>query len=253
MGDVTFGLVALAFATGMISFLSPCVFPLVPSYLTFITGMSLDELAGSGQSGAAQKAAARRAVLVHGSLFVAGFSLVNIALGASATFIGSLLLFASDWIGRLGGAILILFGLFLLGAFRFAGANREWRFRVSDQPLGRFGTIVVGATFGAAWTPCTGPLIGSIMLAAATQETVGDGVAMLFVYSLGQATPFLLSALLLDRYLAYRRGAGRWLAVLSRASGVVLLVIGILMVTGSFAMLTALADGLTPAFLRARL
>jgi len=236
---------AVAFAAGLLSFLSPCVFPLIPSYVTFITGMSLDELTAED----VERERARRAILVHGSLFVVGFTLVFVTLGASATFLGSLFAYASGWLERIGGFLLILFGLYLLGALRLPGASREWRVHLGNKPLGYFGTVLVGVTFGAGWTPCIGPVLGGILTLAATTGSVGDGVALLLVYSAGLAIPFLLAAFLLERFLGTMKHLGRWLPWVSRISGVLLLLLGILMITGSFTQLTAMMARWTPNFL----
>lgn len=236
---------AVAFMAGLLSFLSPCVLPLIPSYVTFITGMSLDELTTRERD--------RRAVLVHGVLFVVGFTLVFVILGASATFLGSLFAYASRWVERIGGALLILFGAYLLGVIRLPGAAREWRVHLSDKPLGYFGTVMVGVTFGAGWTPCIGPVLGGILTLAATRDSVGDGIGLLFVYSAGLAIPFLAAALLLDRFLGSVRKVGPWFPWISRASGALLLVVGFLMMTGSFTLLSSMLQGLTPDFLRDRL
>lgn len=235
---------AVAFAAGLLSFLSPCVLPLMPSYVTFVTGMSLDELTAD-----TDRSRARRAVLVHGSLFVLGFTLVFVTLGASATFLGSLFAYASRWVERIGGLLLIVFGLYLLGLLRLPGGSREWRVHLANKPLGYLGTVLVGITFGAGWTPCIGPVLGGILTLAATRGSVGDGVALLFVYSLGLAIPFLLAALLMERFLASSRRIGPWLPWLSRASGALLLLLGILMLSGSFTTLTSILARWTPDFL----
>lgn len=240
---------AVAFAAGVLSFLSPCVLPLIPSYVTFITGMSLDELAGE----TAERDRARRAVLVHGSLFVLGFTLVFITLGASATFLGSLFLYSRGWIERIGGALLILFGLYLVGLLRLPGAEREWRVHLSDKPVGYFGTVLVGVTFGAGWTPCIGPILGGIMTMAATRASLGEGVGLLFVYSLGLAVPFLLAALLMQRFLGSMTRMRKWLPWVSRISGALLIAVGLLMLSGSFTILTSILARYTPDFLLDRL
>jgi cytochrome c-type biogenesis protein len=240
---------ATAFAAGLLSFLSPCVLPLIPSYVTFITGMSLDELTAEQ----AERERVRRAVLVHGLLFIAGFTLVFVVLGASVTFLGSLFNYASRWVERIGGVLLILFGLYLIGVVRLPGAEREWRVHLSDKPLGYLGTMMVGVTFGAGWTPCLGPVLGGILTIAATRGSIGDGVGLLFVYSLGLAVPFLIAALLLQRFLGSMRRIGPWLPWISRISGALLLVIGIMMLTGTFTALTALLARFTPEFLLNRI
>lgn len=235
---------AVAFAAGLLSFLSPCVLPLIPSYVTFVTGMSLDELTGDGD-----RAGARRAVMVHGSLFVLGFTIVFVTLGASATFLGSLFAYASHWVERVGGALLIVFGLYLLGLLRLPGAAREWRVHLADKPLGYLGTVLVGVTFGAGWTPCIGPVLGGILTLAATRGSVSEGVGLLLVYSLGLAIPFLLAALLMERFLASSKRIGPWLPWLSRISGALLLIVGVMMLSGTFTVLTSMLARWTPDFL----
>lgn len=240
---------AVAFVAGLLSFLSPCVLPLIPSYVTFITGMSLDELTSADGS----RVRNRRTVLVHGVLFVAGFTLVFVILGASATFLGSLFAYASRWVERVGGVLLIVFGLYLLGVLRIPGAAREWRLHLGGKPLGYLGTVLVGITFGAGWTPCIGPVLGGILTLAATRESLMDGMGLLLIYSAGLAIPFLAAALLLDRFLRGVKRVGPWFPWVSRASGALLLVLGLLLLTGSFSALSAVLSRWTPEFLRGRL
>src|SRR5689334_18921156 len=182
--------VAIAFGAGLASFLSPCVLPLIPSYITFITGLSLDD---AGR--------ARRATLVHALLFVLGFSLIFLALGVSATLIGRLLVTYRVWISRVGGLLVLAFGLYLLGVFKVGAFSRERRIHITDKPLGYLGTVIVGIAFGAGWTPCIGPILGSILTYAATQGSVSRGVVLLGAYSLGLAVPFVLAAVAIERFL----------------------------------------------------
>jgi cytochrome c-type biogenesis protein len=237
----------VAFSAGLLSFLSPCVLPLVPSYATFITGMSLDELRE------AEAARTRRAVMLHGLLFVLGFTAVFLVLGASATFLGSLLKFYSGWLQRVGGVLLVLFGLYLLGVLRLPGADREWRMHLANKPMGFLGTFLVGVTFGAGWTPCIGPVLGGILTLAATRGTLGEGMGLLAVYSAGLAIPFLLSTVLIERFLVGFKAARRWLPWINRVSGALLLLLGLLLITGSFTTLSAWASRLTPEWLTERL
>ncbi len=238
---------AVAFTAGVLSFLSPCVLPLIPSYATFITGMSLDELTTG------ERSRTRRAVLLHGGLFVLGFTLVFLALGASATFLGAFLRYYSDWVGRIGGVLLIIFGVYLLGVLRLPGASREWRVHLADKPVGYVGTVLVGVAFGAGWTPCIGPVLGGILTLAATRGSVGEGMGLLAVYSLGLAVPFLLATLLLERFLVSFGRFRRWLPWVSRASGALLIAVGLLLITGSFTMLSGMLARWTPDFLLERL
>src|SRR5256714_7815152 len=157
---------AVAFAAGLLSFLSPCVLPLIPSYVGYLTGMSVEEVERR-----------RGTALLHGLWFVAGFSLVFVLLGAAASAVGNLLRDYQVWLGRAGGVLLILFGIYLLGILRPAFLMREWRIQLAHKPLGYFGSAVVGFTFGAAWTPCIGPILGGILTLAATQAGLGGGGA----------------------------------------------------------------------------
>jgi cytochrome c-type biogenesis protein len=239
---------AVAFAAGLLSFLSPCVLPLIPSYVTFITGMSIDDLTASTEG-----TRRNRTVLVHGMLFVLGITLVFMTLGASATFLGSLFFYARRWIEIGGGVLLILFGLYLVGALRLPGMAREWRMHLGDKPLGYLGTVLVGVTFAAGWTPCLGPVLSGILMLATTSGSMAHGMGLLLVYSAGLGIPFLAAALLLDRFLGVVQKMGRWYPWVSRISGALLIVLGLLLLTGSFAALSSLGARWTPDFLLERL
>lgn len=248
MEGQTFGLL-VAFSAGLLSFLSPCVLPLIPGYATFLTGMTLDELTDVERDRTRQ----RRAILTHGGLFVLGFSIVFIALGASATFVGAVLNYYSEWVQRIGGVLLILFGLYLLGAFRFAATSREWRFHFSDRPAGYIGSALIGIAFGAGWTPCIGPVLGGILTLAATSGSMGEGMGLLATYSLGLAVPFMGAALLLDRFLGAFGRLRRWMPWVERISGALLIALGILLLTGTFTALSGVMARWTPEFLLERM
>jgi cytochrome c-type biogenesis protein len=239
---------AVAFAAGLLSFLSPCVLPLIPSYVTFITGMSIDDLTAP-----AEGTRRNRVVLVHGTLFVLGITLVFMTLGASATFLGSLFFFARRWIEIGGGVLLIVFGLYLMGALRLPGVAREWRMHLGDKPLGYLGTVLVGVTFAAGWTPCLGPVLSGILMLAATSGSMAQGMGLLLVYAAGLSIPFLAAALLLDRFLGAVRKMGPWYPWVSRISGALLIVLGVLLVIGTFSMLSSLLMQWTPDFIAKRL
>ena len=247
MEGQSIGLV-VAFAAGLLSFLSPCVLPLVPSYATFITGMSLDELTDDQST-----VRARRAALVHGLLFVAGFTAVFMLLGASATFLGSLFRYASRALEIAGGVLMVSFGLYLLGVLRLPGADREWRLHLADKPVGYLGTVLVGVAFGAGWTPCIGPVLGGILTLAATRGTLGEGMGLLAVYSLGLAVPFLLATLLLERFMGGMKRLRPALPWINRISGVLMLGLGILLLTGWMTLLSATFASWTPAWLSSRI
>jgi cytochrome c-type biogenesis protein len=234
--------VAVAFTAGLLSFLSPCVLPLIPSYVGFLTGMSVEEIERR-----------RGTAFLHGLWFVGGFTLVFVLLGASASAVGGLLRDQQVWLGRIGGALVILFGLYLLGVLRPAFLMRERRIDLARKPLGYFGSGVVGFTFGAAWTPCVGPILGAILTLAATREGVGSGVGLLVAYALGLAVPFLITALALDRFLGWFQRFRPYLVWVDRTAGALLIVLGLLLVTDRFTLLAGYLQGLTPAFLRSRL
>jgi cytochrome c-type biogenesis protein len=234
----------IALTAGVLSFLSPCVLPLVPSYLSFVTGMSLEEL---------EAGADRSRTMVHAGLFVLGFTLVFVLLGASASFLGQFFRHYEEWVARIGGVIILLLGLHLTGVLRFAPLMREARVHVADRPIGRLGAVAVGMAFGAGWTPCIGPVLGGILTFAAVQDTFWSGMGLLFVYSLGLAIPFFLTALALDRFLGAFQRFRRFLPAVQVGSGVLLIVLGLLLVTGSFTMLTAWLVQFTPDFLIERI
>lgn len=243
MNEVEVG-VAIAFTAGVFSFLSPCVLPLVPSYLTFVTGMSLEDL---------QEGVNRKATFMHSLLFVTGFSVIFILLGASASFLGQFLRVYELWIARIGGVIIILLGLHLAGVFRLTPLMREKRVHLNDKPAGYLGTLGVGMAFGAGWTPCIGPILGAILTYGMTQETMWAGVGLLSVYSLGLAVPFLLASLALDRFLQTFQRFRRWIPIVEKASGVLLIVLGFLLLTGQFTVLAAWLNRYTPAFILERI
>jgi cytochrome c-type biogenesis protein len=234
--------VVVAFAAGVLSFLSPCVLPLIPSYVGFLTGMSVQEVERR-----------RWTALLHGLWFVAGFSLVFVLLGAAASTVGSLLREYQVWMGRVGGVLMILFGLYLLGILRPAFLMRERRIQLARKPIGYFGSGVVGFTFGAAWTPCIGPILGGILTLAATQTGLAQGMTLLAVYALGLAVPFLLTAVALDRFLVWFQRFRPYIVWVDRVAGGMLIVLGILLVTDRFTLLAGYLEGLTPQFLRQRL
>jgi len=232
----------LAFVAGLLSFLSPCVLPLIPSYVGFLTGLSLEEIE-----------VRRGTTLAHALWFVAGFSLIFIALGATASALGVLLLRSREWIGRIGGIVVILFGLYLLGVLRPAFLMRERRLELARKPIGYLGSAFVGVTFGAAWTPCIGPILGAILTLAAAQGSVWLGTALLGAYALGLAIPFVGTALALERFLSWFQRFRPYLGWVDRIAGALLVVLGILLVTDRFTLLAGWLQGLTPQFLKSRL
>jgi cytochrome c-type biogenesis protein len=232
----------VAFGAGLLSFLSPCVLPLVPSYIGFITGLGLEDITR-----------ARRTTLVHALLFVVGFSAIFVLLGAGATLIGQLLLSYKTLIARIGGAMLIVLGLWMFGAFQWGALSQERRVHLSDKPLGYLGTILVGVAFGAGWTPCLGPILAGILMVAGSEANVGRGVLLLVAYSAGLAVPFLISALAIERFFVFFQRFRSRLGLVNRVSGVLLIIVGILLLTGWFTVLAGYLQTVTPNFLRERL
>ena len=218
-----------AFLAGVVSFISPCVLPLVPSYVTFITGVSFDELTSANAG-----PRVRRLTIIHSLAFIAGFSLVFIALGATATVAGQFLRQHQDTLRRAGGVLIILFGIYLTGILPIPALSRERKKQLTTKPLGVLGSVLVGITFAAGWTPCIGPILASILVYASTAKTVGTGVILLSVYSLGLGVPFFLSSLALNSFLAASRRIRGSLRTIELASGVVLILFGILLVTDLF-------------------
>jgi cytochrome c-type biogenesis protein len=201
--------------------------------------MTLDEVHG-----------ARRTAVVHALLFIAGFTMVFMALGASASALGHLMLHAKEWIARVGGALIIVFGLYLLGVFNITAFSRERRMHLADKPAGYLGTVLVGIAFAAGWTPCIGPILGSILVYTSSAASLSKGLALLFAYSMGLAIPFLAAALAVDRFIGWfakYKGLMLWV---NRVGGVILVGIGILLLTNYFTLLASYLQALTPDFIR---
>ena len=226
------------FLAGTISFLSPCVLPLVPGYLSFITGMSLETARG------VRPARAR----THSLLFGPGSADLRL-MGASASFLGQFFRAYDVWIARIGGVIIIVLGLYLAGVLRLTALDRERRVHLNDKPVGHLGTLGVGAAFAAGWTPCIGPMLGTALTLAATAEYMWAGVGYLFVYSMGLAVPFLLSTLAVDVFLRAFQRFRHLLPAIQVTSGVLLIAIGLMLVTGSFTVLSTYLIRFTPGFL----
>ncbi len=234
--------IGISFAAGVLSFLSPCVLPLVPSYVTFVTGLSLEDVQQR-----------RHIALVHALLFVLGFTLVFLALGATATTLGRMLGYNRQWVGRIGGVVVIILGLYLLGAFNLGMFSRERRLHIATKPLGYLGTVFVGMAFAAGWSPCIGPILGAVLTFTASSADFQRGILLLLAYSIGLAVPFVLAALMIDRFIVIfqrYRVAMMWT---SRIAGVLLIFIGALMLTDMMRLLSQWLQGLTPEALRSRL
>jgi cytochrome c-type biogenesis protein len=221
--DVTLPAAALA---GLLSFLSPCVLPLVPPYLTFVAGTTIEKVATR------REARARRDTLFAAVLFVLGFSTVFVGLGATASVFGQALHKYFLTLSLLAGVAIIAMGLHFLGVFRFALLNREARVDV-QKPAGIWGAYVMGLAFGFGWTPCIGPILAAILAVAASEETVGKGVALLVAYSAGLGLPFLFAALAIESFVGVIKRCRSYFGVIERVIGVLLVATGIAFLTGS--------------------
>jgi cytochrome c-type biogenesis protein len=228
-GQVSFG---LAFVAGLASFLSPCVLPVVPGYVGFVTGVTLDDVRAEGGD------ARRWQAGVHAALFILGFSLLFVALGASATALGTVVRRALPLIQQVGGAVVVLFGLYLLGVVRLPLLMQERRVQLSAKPAGMLGSVIAGVAFGAGWTPCVGPVLATILLYAGMGATVLHGAALLAVYALGLGIPFFVAAVFFNWFLVRTRFLRRWLLPIERAAGVVLIAAGALLFTGRLSALS---------------
>jgi len=231
---VSFG---LAFLAGLVSFLSPCVLPIVPSYVSFVTGLTLDELREHGD------AAARRHAALHAGLFILGFSALFIALGASASALGAVLTRALPLLQQVGGVVIGFFGLYLLGFLRISALVRERRIQLASRPGGWLGSVAAGLAFGAGWTPCVGPVLASILLYASLETTSVHGTMLLAAYALGLGVPFFLAAIALNAFLARTRWLRRWVLPMQRVMGAFLVILGVLLFTGRFAVLSSFLAG----------
>jgi len=219
--DVSWG---AALGAGVLSFLSPCVLPLVPPYLVFISGVSLDDLK-------AGRAAATGA-LTSSLAFVAGFSTVFVSLGATASAIGQLLRQELPLLARIAGVFIIIMGLNFLGVFKLGFLARDTRYQQDAKPVGLLGAYAIGLAFAFGWTPCIGPVLAAILSLAASTESVGKGASLLAVYSLGLGLPFLAAALGINGFLRFFTTFRTWLGVVEKSMGALLVVAGVLFLTG---------------------
>lgn len=227
-----------AFAAGFLSFVSPCVLPLIPGYISFVSGASLEEMRGSQAT-----AASRLQVFTTSLAFVIGFSLVFVALGASATAIGKFLFARLPILSKVAGVVLVIFGLHTMGVFRLAMLDTEKRVHSQRKPAGPLGALLVGVAFAFGWTPCIGPILGGILAIAGSRNSVGEGVLLLAIYSLGLGIPFLITSLAINQFFSAAKRIRAYYHAIEMTSGALLIVIGALMLTGQ---LTIIARYLQP-------
>jgi cytochrome c-type biogenesis protein len=222
----------IAFAAGFLSFVSPCVLPLVPSYITYITGVSFKDLTDQET-----RKKVKWTTLIHSCLFILGFSAVFILMGASASYLGQVLSKYQTWIMKIGGILIILLGIhFILQIFPFL--QIEKRFEMKRKPLGYLGSFLVGIVFAAGWTPCIGPILSTILIYASTSQQMTTGIVLLASYSLGLGIPFLLASLAFNLFLSTFEKVRRYMKVIIFVSGFFLIGVGILLLTGTFRVVT---------------
>ena len=240
MADVSY---IAAFVGGFLSFVSPCVLPLIPGYLSFVSGVSMDEF----RSGTAT-ASSRRRLLAASLAFVAGFSLVFIALGASASVVGDFLMSRLPLLGKIAGVLIIVFGLHTIGVFRLRWLETEKRVQTREKPTSLLGAMLVGVAFAFGWTPCIGPILGAILVLAGRKETISEGVLLLTVYSAGLGIPFLLTSLAVNRFFGASARIRRHYHAIEVTSGVLLIAIGVLIFTNQFTIIARFLEPYLPTY-----
>ena len=226
--------VAGAFAAGLLSFLSPCVLPLVPPYLCFLAGVSISELTGSDGRLTSQQS---RRIVVMAAMFVAGFTTVFVALGATAAAVGSWITAYFDILAIVAGALILLMGLHFLGWLRIPLLYREARFQASSRPAGLLGAYLIGLAFAFGWTPCVGPVLATVLMVAGAEGTAARGAALLTAYALGNGLPFLLAAVFAGPFLNLLGRFRRHMPVIEKTMGAALVVTGLLFMTGTMPVL----------------
>lgn len=222
-----------AFVAGLLSFLSPCVLPLIPSFITYITGLSFADLQAEHPTHKV-----RQQTIIHTLLFIAGFTVVFVLLGASATFIGGLLQEHMKTVRQVGGVLIVLFGIHLTGVIPIKFLLGEKRVTVHNKPAGYVGSFLVGLAFAAGWTPCIGPILASILMVAAAEETVLQGIALLLTYSMGLAIPFFLAALAMHQFLVVFNRFKKYIRIFEIVTGVFLVVVGVMVFTNYLTVLS---------------
>ncbi|MGB9628278.1 MAG: cytochrome c biogenesis CcdA family protein [Thermodesulfobacteriota bacterium] len=221
--------VLIAFVAGFLSFISPCVLPLVPSYLTYITGVSFKELTLEEKKGRV-----RWVTISHSVLFITGFSMIFILMGASASYLGRLLTQYQHWLTKVGGVLIIILGIQFTGIINIRLLQMERRIELRKKPFGYIGSFLVGVVFAAGWTPCIGPILSTILLYASRSQDFATGILLLTVYSLGLGVPFFLSSLAFNSFLSAFERIRRFMRVITIVSGFFLILVGILFLTDMF-------------------
>jgi len=240
--------VLVAFAAGILSFLSPCVLPIIPSYLSFVSGVSLEELRADETT-----AATRWRVALNSLAFIIGFSVVFVSLGAFAASFGRLFLAYRDVVRTLGGLFILCVGLYLIGLFKLSALEQYLQINLRNKPAGYLGSVLVGITFAVAWTPCVGPILGAILALAGTSGEIGRGAFLLTTYAAGLGLPFFLSAVAVNSFFQFSQSLRRYLQLIHTMGGILLIIVGILLLTDYMTLLNAYALRLTPDWLLRRL
>lgn len=228
-----------AFVAGLLSFLSPCVLPLIPSYITYITGLSFADLQAEHPSHVI-----RQKSILHSLAFICGFTVVFVLLGASATYIGSFLRHNADIIRKTGGVLLVLLGLHVTGLIPIKFLLGEKRVSIRHKPAGYAGSCLVGVIFAAGWTPCIGPILAAILAVAATEESVYHGIILLLLYSLGLGVPFLLSAVAMHQFLVFFNRFKKYIRLFEVVTGIFLMVVGVLIYSNWLSRLSGYAGSI---------
>jgi cytochrome c-type biogenesis protein len=234
-----------AFAAGFLSFVSPCVLPLIPGYISFISGASMEEMRGGGD---VAPSTTRLQIFLTSLAFVIGFSIVFVALGASATAIGKFMFARLPLLSKIAGGILIVFGLHTMGVFRLAFLETEKRVHARRKPAGPLGAMLVGVAFAFGWTPCIGPILGGILAIAGSKNSVWEGVTLLAVYSLGLGIPFLITSLAINQFFAAVKRIRRYYHAIEITSGALLVAVGVLIITGQMTLITRYLQPYLPTF-----
>ncbi|MBI5193396.1 MAG: cytochrome c biogenesis protein CcdA [Nitrospirae bacterium] len=223
----------MAFLAGLLSFVSPCVLPLVPSFVTYITGLTFEDITSDKD-----RARIRKITISNSLAFIAGFTTIFILFGASATFIGQVFLQYQDIIQKIGAVLIILFGLYIMGVLKLNFLTKEKKFHIENKPSGYLGSYIVGMAFAAGWTPCVGPILGTILLYASTTGSIGKGIGLLAVYSLGLGLPLFISALAINTFISTFKVIARYMRWITIISGIFLILIGVMIFTNSFTIIT---------------
>jgi cytochrome c-type biogenesis protein len=232
-----------AFAAGFLSFISPCVLPLIPGYVSFVSGVSLEDMRGE-----TAVSSARRRVLVTSLFFVLGFSLVFIALGATASVVGHFLLEKQPILAKIAGVLLVIFGLHTMGVFRIGFLESEKRMQANRKPAGALGAVLVGIAFAFGWSPCIGPILGGILALAAAKDTVWEGTELLAVYSVGLGIPFLLTSIAINQFFAVTKRIRKHYHTIELVSGGLLVAIGVLIFTNQFTIIVRYLQPYLPSY-----